>query len=90
MKLSLKVAQLIISLFRFFFTSVVDINLNIESLNSRTLHPWVEHSEQKSTPLIAACETRLVINETELDEGNFEIVGAENLRILYKRLLVSK
>lgn len=79
-----QVAQLIISLFRFFFTSVVDINLNVESLNSRTLRPCVEHSELKSTPLIAACETRLIINETELDEGDFEIVGTENLRILQK------
>lgn len=79
-----QVAKLIIELFKFILTSVTDINLSVDEFNSRTLRPSIEHSELKSTPLMAACDTRLIINETELDEGKFDLVGMENIRILKK------
>lgn len=78
------VAQFIINLFRYLLTSVIDISLNIDTLNSISLRPSIEHCELKPTPLIAASETRLIINETELDVGNFNQTGTENCRILQK------
>lgn len=78
------IAKLIIHLFKYLFTAIIDIPLSIDYFNSIPFIPTVENQELKPTPLILASGTRLIIDETELDVGNFNQTGIENCQIIRK------
>ena len=77
-----EIANSLIHFFKFILTSVENVTLTCESLNSINLRPTIENMEFKSTPLSAPNNTKLIIDETKLSVGHFNEVGVKNLQIL--------
>ncbi|OHS96799.1 hypothetical protein TRFO_36955 [Tritrichomonas foetus] len=79
-----EIANTLTHLFKFLFTSSMSIPMNCNTLNTMPLNPSVENNEFHSTPFSVPLDTRLIIDETGLDVGQFNEIGVHNINILKK------
>ncbi|KAH0788584.1 mini-chromosome maintenance complex-binding protein [Histomonas meleagridis] len=75
-------AAAITQLLSFVCTSINIIHINRQSLNQKPLSPGANGSEYNTTQLSAVTETRLIIDETQMSDGNLNQNGLSNIQIL--------
>lgn len=69
-------------LLAFLCTALNYVKVTCGAMNEVTLRPSVVNGEYKATPMSAALNTRLVLDETELTEGEVTEKGRDNFGIL--------
>jgi hypothetical protein len=79
-------ASIIFQLLTFLCTAVVNVRLNCEELNRQSFRPAVVDGEFRSTVLSSPKGTRLLINETQFEEGQLSDAGFQNYLLFHEVL----
>jgi hypothetical protein len=83
-------ASIIFQMLSFLCTTVVNVTLNCDELNAMSFRPAVVDGEFRSTVLSSPKGTRLLINETQFEEGQLTDAGFQNYLLFHEVLFTQK